>query len=535
MFPKKLTRQVICEPDKPIVEVEGGRLRGLIVEDTYIFRGIRYAEAERFHLPHKPASWEGVKDAIIFGNSAPEMSTGIAHDAYNVPHYYYPQDEDCQYLNIWTQSLDRNAKKPVMVWIHGGGFNTGSGVELYAYDGEELSKRGDVVVVSLNHRLNCLGYLDLSAYGEEYRYSGNAGTADLVAALEWVRDNIAAFGGDPGNVTIFGQSGGGGKVRVLLQTPKADGLYHKAIIESGIHFDGDYTTEVAQYVAAGTLSYLGIDPSEVKKIETVPYYKLARAATKAFADAKKQFPDNDFRWMSVLDGDYYLGQSMKRGFRPETANIPMIVGSNFGESETNYNHTLAEGSKNSWDDALVRKLMKETYGAIAEDVAEQFSQAYPKRNSADALFLDRNHRPGVRHFINLRSKQASAPVWNYLFTLELPVNGGTTAWHNAEEQYVFHNACYIEASYIPGVTEELQDIMCDAWISFARTGDPNHVKMPVWKPVTPDHFETMIFDRKCEMRYDHDGKLYALLPIGRRPVARRRSASVLGGGPRQSL
>ena len=203
MFPRKLTRQVICDLDNPIVETKAGKLRGVIVEDAYIFRGIRYAEAERFHMPHPVTPWEGVKDAIMYGPVCKEMATPIAHDAYNVPHFYFPQDENCQYLNVWTQAINEpDRKRPVMLWIHGGGFTSGSSVELYAYDGEELSKFGDVVVVSLNHRLNLLGFMDLSEYGEEYKYSGNVGMADIVEALRWIRDNIAVFGGDPDNVTI---------------------------------------------------------------------------------------------------------------------------------------------------------------------------------------------------------------------------------------------------------------------------------------------------------------------------------------------
>ena len=230
MFPKKLHRAVICNHDEPIVQTIAGKHRGLIVEETYIFRGIKYADANRFEMPRPVQPWEGVKEAIIFGPVCTEIQTGIAHDAYYVPHFYYPQDENCQYLNIWTQSVEPQAKKPVMLWIHGGGFSSGSSVELYAYDGEDLSKHGDVVVVSLNHRLNVLGFLDMSAYGDKYKYSANVGMADIVAALQWIRDNIAVFGGDPDNVTIMGQSGGGGKVAALLQIPSADGLYHRAVI-----------------------------------------------------------------------------------------------------------------------------------------------------------------------------------------------------------------------------------------------------------------------------------------------------------------
>ena len=233
MFIKKLHQQVFCNHHKPVANTPLGQLRGVKTEDAYIFRGIKYANARRFHMPEPVESWNGIRDAIIYGFVCPEITTPVPHDQFTVPHVFYPQHEDCQYLNIWTQSLDSQAKRPVMVWLHGGGYSTGSGIEHYAYDGEELSRHQNVVVVTLNHRLNVLGYLDLSAYDEEYAQSGNVGMADIVEALRWVKNNIAAFGGDPENVTVFGQSGGGGKVTTLLQMPSADGLYHRAIMRTG--------------------------------------------------------------------------------------------------------------------------------------------------------------------------------------------------------------------------------------------------------------------------------------------------------------
>ena len=264
MYIRKLTRQIILDYGQAEVQTQAGMLRGVISDGTYVFRGIPYAQAERFHMPRPVQPWEGVREAIVYGNACPEIYTCIPHDQYTVPHYFTVQSEDCQYLNVWTQHLDKTAKKPVMVWFHGGGMMTGSGVEHYAYDGEELSKYGDVVVVTLNHRLNVLGFLDLSAYGEEYRYSGNAGIADLVAALQWIRDNIDGFGGDPDNVMIFGQSGGGSKVVSMLQSPKAAGLFHRACLQSGGMRKGpDMTTELSRKLASYVLYHLGISPDQV--------------------------------------------------------------------------------------------------------------------------------------------------------------------------------------------------------------------------------------------------------------------------------
>ncbi len=533
MYPRKLTRQVISDPDYPVVETKAGKLRGLVVEGAFIFRGIKYAKAKRFHLPEPVEPWEGVKEAIIYGPVSPEFSTGIANDEYNVPHFHYPQDEDCQYINVWTQSIDRNAKKPVMVWIHGGQWVTGSGIELYAYDGEEISAWGDVVFVSLNHRLNVIGYTDFGKYGDEYKYSGNAGLADLVMALEWVRDNIEAFGGDPNNVTIMGQSGGGGKVRALFNTPAADGLYHKAIIQSGAHAgDGDGTLEESQYLAERILAHLNIAPENVKTVEKVPYYKLARAATEAQKDVAEKF-GHSFMWGAVKDDEYFLGQPVLYGWRPEVKNIPLIIGTCLGEFDNNYARTLIPKALDDWTEEEKAEQLKAKYGDKADAVVEAFKKAYPGRNTAGALFIGDWYRLGAYEVVARRVKDGCAPTYNYLLTLMAPLNKGTVPWHNMEEAYVFHNAQYLEASYIPGVSEELQDIMTGAWVAFAKTGDPNHAGMPIWHPEDGSAMATMIFDRDTHMVYDHDKELMSFFSGVR--ATGPRAAVKLGGGPRQSL
>ncbi len=529
MFPKKLTKQVICNPDEPVVETKAGKLRGLITEDTYIFRGVKYADAKRFHKPEKLKPWEGTKDAIVFGAACNEIATVIPHDEFNVPHFFYPQDEDCQYLNIWTQSTDKSRKRPVMVWIHGGGFSTGSSIELFAYDGEELSQYGDVVVVSLNHRLNVLGYLNLSEYGEEYKYSGNLGMADIVAALEWIKENIEAFGGDPHNVTIMGQSGGGMKVTALLQMPSADGLYHKAVVQSGIATDSFFFSQEATAASAKRiLEELGISRENIKEIETVPYYILARAADKVCGP---------MMWGPVIDGEYFVGDPVAVGFRKENHQIPMLVGTVFSEFSGNYNRVFDQSSKNGWDGAFVKKCMTELYGDSAEKVATAFQKAYPNNKAADALFVDKYFRKPTLDYVRARAKIAdAAEIYSYLFTLEMPLNSGTLPWHNVEEAYMFHNAEYLEASYIPGVSEKLQDIMSSAWLSFAKTGNPNHGGMPAWEPVAAETSGLMIFDKTCFMAYEHDTELLDAIPDMPLNVGGSREAKrILGGGPRQSI
>lgn len=533
MFPKKLTRQPVCNMDEPVVETANGRLSGRLVEGTYIFRGIKYADAARFHMPEKVKPWSGVREAVVYGAVCCEECTTVPADEALIPHYFYPQDENCQYLNIWTQHINDGEKRPVMVWLHGGAFSTGSSCEQLAYDGENLSRFGDVVVVSLNHRLNLLGFLNLSAYGEQYRHTGNLGIADIVTALEWVRDNIAAFGGDPGNVTLFGQSGGGGKITTLLQAPAADGLYHKAILISGVISGmGDVTVESSQKLADAMLGELGISQRNISMIERLPYYKLARAAEKA----SDKLGGMGLLWGPVCDGDYYMGHPLYAGFRKETGHISLMLGSVLGEFTHNYNVILAEGSKNGWNAALTQSLMKKRYGDEAGAVQAAFHKAYPWKNAADALFTDKLMRRGNIDYARLRAESGSAPVYSYIFCLDGPINGGTVPWHGADLPYIFHNADHIPASYILGVSDWMQDMLSGACVAFAGAGDPNHTGMPVWSAVQPGCDATMVFDGEITMRYDHDAELMALLPIVTpQAVAGNRARAPLGGGPRQSL
>lgn len=540
LYPKKLTRSVVSNPDYPVVQTTQGKVRGLLEEGVFIFRGVPFAQVKRFAMPEKVTPWEGTRRCNVYGTVCKEIHTPIAHDEYNVPHFHYSQDEDCLNLNIWTKHINEDVRKPVMVWFHGGGHATGSSIELYAYDGMELADFGDVVVVSVNHRLNCIGYLDLSEYGEKYRYSGNLGTADLVASLQWVHDNIAGFGGDPDNVTIFGQSGGGQKVATMLQTPAADGLYHKAIIQSGLlEARPDNSQESAREMARLTVEHLGLTKENIEKIETVPYYVLARAAQQAAADLGTPI-GTMINWGPVLDYDYFLGIANGIPFREETKHIPMLVGNVLGEFDQNFNCIYAEGSKNDWDDEKVDTLIKQLYGTQADAVRKGFAKAYPDKKIVDCLYTSRIWRQGHKDYCNKRAAQGCAPVYNWMFSLELPMNGGTVAWHNADEAYMFHNANYLEAEYIPGVSEELQDIMTGAWVAFAYTGDPNHPGMAPWPPVKDGNGACMIFDRRVYAAYHHDDDLMAaldpeLLPPKEITIPIEEGAGTFGGGPRQSL
>ncbi|MBQ6563323.1 MAG: carboxylesterase/lipase family protein [Clostridia bacterium] len=512
MLIRKLTSQVICNHAEPLAETALGVYRGVKAEGTYIFRGIRYAHAERFCAPEPEQTFEEVRNAIWYGCVCPEITTPVPHDAYTVPHVFYPQHEDCQYLNIWTQSLDRNAKRPVMVWLHGGGYSSGSGIEHYAYDGEELSKFGNCVVVTLNHRLNLLGFLDLSEAGEKYAASGNAGMLDIVEALKWVKNQIASFGGDPENVTVFGQSGGGGKVLTLLQMPCADGLYHRAVVQSGV-FDPGKTSEIRRLQRRNTelmLSALGIEAGNVSALSSLPWHALASAALQAGRRIAEE-EGKRFSWGPCPDGVIYRGYPFEVGFRKETATIPMMVGSVFAEFTSNCDQVIGDGWKNSWDPETVTAYLTERFGPETKRVREAFEKAYPGRNPADVLYADSRVRAQSVRLAKQRAAEGGKDTFLYLFDLESPYMDGTLAWHNAEIPYVFHNAEYLEPSFIPGVTEKLQDMICGAWVSFAEKGDPNHPEHPRWDRVTADCGRTMVYGRESSLQVQHDDELMDLI------------------------
>lgn len=528
MFIKKLTKQVICNPDEPVVSTAEGMLRGLIVDDTYIFRGIKYANAKRFHMPERIKPWEGVKDAIIYGPVCPEIQTVQPSDNYTVPHIFYPQDEDCQYLNVWTQSLGAEKRKPVLVWLHGGGFATGSGIEHFSYDGENMSRFGDVVVVTLNHRLNVLGFLDLSAYSEEYRYSANVGMADIIEALRWIKRNIAAFGGDPQNVTIFGQSGGGGKVAALLQMPAAAGLFHRAIIQSGI-IRSLSDNKCAYNITELLLDKLDITADRIQEIEEVPYYRFQQIISEIGPRAFMDFAPK-------RDDDLYMGSIFESGICEHAKYVPVIVGNVLGEFSQNFTVTCDDGRKNSWSQEKAIMLIREKLGEAATEAIELFRRAYPEHKIQDLLFIDHLFRQGTFDYIKLRSQAGLDNTYGYMFKMEQPVYGGTIPWHNAEIPYVFHNADYIEPSYIPGITEYVQKIVCECWCSFAKTGKPSAADAPEWKPYTKKGHDMMYFDKNVEVKSaDAEEDLVRFMgshPITMQEQDRTVVAKYFGGGPR---
>jgi para-nitrobenzyl esterase len=494
--------------DPPVVEVASGKLRGFRDGKTTVFLGIPYAEAERFELPKPVAAWEGVKSAQAWGPVCPIVNmTKTGPDEFVFPHRYWVENEHCQVLNVWTQSLSGAAKKPVMVWMHGGGFTNGSSMEGYAYDGKNLSEFGDVVVVSMNHRLNIIGTLDLSAYGPEYAQSRYTGTADLLASLEWVRDNIEKFGGDPGNVTLFGQSGGGSKAARMMHTPTAKGLFHKVVCESGgfeslAGQDPAKNIETAQRIAAVTLENLKLTGDEIDKLKVVPFPELIAAGDAALKTVAKETGAVRAMWNVYADDKY-----ITRDFCEWSSGIPLMLGNVFSEMRGN----LASGEdKNAWSTEEVEKRLTDAYGDKKDAVVAAFKEVFPHKKVQDVLFF----AVPTPDALVAKREAGTAKVYNYLFTYEYPVNGGTTAFHCAELAFVFHNLHEPQVRVGTGDAAAgyaLQDKVSRAWINFARTGNPSQAGLE-WKPYAKGDQESMVFDTTSGCRNLHYERFQSLLP-----------------------
>ena len=497
----------------PIVQVKSGKLRGFRDGKTSTFLGIPYAEAERFEMPKPVKPWDGVKSAQAWGPVCPVPAQGRpGADEFVFPHRFWLENEACQVLNIWTQNTSANAKKPVMFWMHGGGFTNGSSMESYAYDGKNLSEFGDVVVVSVNHRLNIIGTLDLSAYAAQYENSRYTGMADLVAALQWVQDNIAQFGGDPGNVTIFGQSGGGSKVTRLMHMPVAKGLFHKGIAQSGGALNYR-TVEPAtaikrqQAIAAGTLKQLGLDGSQIEKLTKVPYKDLiiaGTAATRELAQAGGGGRGGGGGGWDVIADDRYV----LRELCDWADTIPLMAGTVFSEMQGTM--VRGDGRKNEWSQAEIDENLTKAYGEKKAQVVSEFQKAFPHKKVQDVLYFANGSRPSVKQTLEWKLEKSKTPVWNYLFAWEYPVDGGITAFHCSEIAFAFHNVNEPHIKLATGggpVALALQDKVAGAWLSFAKTGNPG----AGFKPWTAAEPNTMVFDTVSECKPLRDDQLVTLM------------------------
>jgi len=521
--------RVIASDSVTVAETNAGKIRGYEHNGVYIFKGFPYGAStsgtRRFMPPVKPESWGGIRNALQYGRVCPTQSSvhfntdgkNLANsdeDAFvlhrgasaTVP------GEDCLRANIWTPEINGSHKRPVMVYMHGGAFSGGCGHDLLAYDGESLARNHDVVVVTHNHRLNVYGYLNLEHLGgEEYASSANVGMLDIVAVLQWVRDNIKTFGGDPGNVTIFGQSGGGGKVLALMAMPSAKGLFHRAIVQSGPllkSLSPDYSRQLAEFV----MEELSLSKSQVGKLRTIPVDRLSGAAIEAMKKMsapgltlRSVFGDHD--WGPTVDGRILPRHPFDPGAPQISAAVPLLTGTNLHE----FVNGLDRPDASAMGLEELNRLIFEAFGSNSKAIVEAYRRDYPSATPfglyATIAASAQLRRPAFAQATR-KAALGAAPAYSYVYAWRTPVlDDRPGPFHAAEIAFTFDNAEICD-HYSGGSPEAfvLSKQISTAWVNFARTGNPNHGGLVHWPNYTTENPATMYFNTSCQVRSDAEGE-----------------------------
>jgi para-nitrobenzyl esterase len=488
----------------PVVATSNGPVRGYRDGGVDIFKGLRYAAAPvgalRFQPPKRPTPWTTPADALSLG--APAIQSGLApgeptggRSAGDPPAPGQPgTDEDCLFLNLWTPALDEG-RRPVMVWLHGGGFANGSGGAAM-YDGAALARRGDVVTVTVNHRLNVFGYLHLGELGG-HPSSGVAGMLDIVLVLEWVRDNIARFGGDPGNVTIFGESGGGWKVSLLQAMPAAHGLFHRAIIQSGPGLRA-LETDAATATARKVLAAVGIEAGELHKLETLSAREIQQASETLGADTLMR------AFSPCLDGIALPRHSFDPDAAPLSADVPVMVGTNKDEATL---FLFRDPRFGKFTDEDLQRRAKAAVGERADSLITALRRQFPDYSPTHLICALQTITTMWASSVTLAERkhaQGAAPVYMYMLAWETPVaRGSLKSPHALEIPLVFDNVEAARSFVGRGeAPQSLAEQMAPAWLAFARTGDPNAGGNPHWPAYDADRRSTMIFDLESRVEGD---------------------------------
>jgi len=507
-----------------VADTQYGKVRGYVLRGIHYFLGMRYGAdtsgPNRFMPPRKPQPWSGVFPALWWGDSAPQnMDSRYADPGYSFrDHWNYGDvSEDCLRINVFTPAPD-GKKRPVMFWIHGGGFTAGNAIEQDGYNGENFARFGDVVFCSINHRLGPLGYCNLAGVGgEKFAASGNVGMLDIVAALEWVRDNIANFGGDPNNVTIMGQSGGGAKVCMLTAMPSAKGLFHKAVVLSGASrkmADKDYSEKLG----AAVLKQAGLSAGELDKLQAMPWRKFYDIAMEAQRElAREAGPGGGMRrgFSPVVDGSILPQHPYYPEAAPEAANVPMIISSVQNEMSPSAFDSKLESITM---EEVIEQLQKRAgfgpgLGDKAREAVEAYAKAFPGRKPVEIWSLVASNRASVVALADAKCKQP-APVYVDWFTWQPPLfDNRMRAFHCVDISFWFCNTDLMLTHTGGGPRPRaLSEKMARALLRFMRTGNPNGPGLPNWPRYTSANGETMIFDDTCVVKNDPDREARRALP-----------------------
>jgi para-nitrobenzyl esterase len=486
--------------ESPIVGTADGKVRGYVFRGINVYKGIPYGaptgEANRFLPPRPPEPWTGVRGCVDYGETAPQAPGGLSIGG--PPTKRTEIGEDCLVLNVWTPAPD-GARRPVLVWLHGGGFEAGSGSNML-YDGTNLARRGDVVAVTINHRLNVFGHCHLEgAMGDEFAGAANTGFLDIVAALEWVRDNIAAFGGDAGNVTIYGQSGGGRKVSIAMAASAAKGLFHRAIVQSGSHLRL-LARDQANDLADRLLARLEIRKGDVKALQALAWEDIRRANRDVQREVGRPFAP-------TIDGAVFDAHPWDPAAPAISADIPMMIGTCRTElsnqlgtaDETNFSLTEAQ---------MLGRLGRFVPQGDVAALVETFRQTSPGASPSEIFFKITTARGyWLDSLIQTRRKaeQGRAPVWSYRVMWRTPVEGGRRITpHSLDLPFVHDNVSKAALMVGPPTPETaaMAEAMSETWLAFARTGDPNNPAIPDWAAYDLEKRPVMLFDTLSEVRPD---------------------------------
>lgn len=508
-----------------LADTKYGKVKGYLLRGIYYFLGIPYGAdtsgLNRFMPPKKPDPWTDVFPAVWWGNSAPQIMENRYANRYAsfADHWNYDDvSEDCLRLNIFTPAINDGKKRPVMVWLHGGGFVNGNGIEQDGYCGENLSRKGDIVFVSVNHRLGPLGFTNLASVGENFSKSGNVGMLDIVAALEWVRDNIASFGGDPGNVTIMGQSGGGAKVTTLTAMPAAKGLFHKAVVLSGAGLrsgEKEYSEKLGVYV----LKEAGLNPDQIERLQTLPwleYINIANRAASKLAQESDPAPSGMRRGFNpVVDGVVLPQHPYYPEASPTAEEVPMLICSTMNEMAPS--RTMPELEDITLDKVAENLKERAGFGAglgdKANEAVEAYAKAFPDKKPVEIWSMISSNRQNVVNLADAKSKQ-SAPVYVAWFCWQPPLfDNRMRAFHCVDICFWYYNTDLMLTHTGGGLRPRLlSEKMSGTLLQFMKNGNPEGGGLPVWPKYTSENGEVMVLDDISEVQNDPDREARKALP-----------------------